>query len=144
MALQHDIPLLTLAASGDLSTKQYYLVKIDSNGQVAVAGAGEAAIGVLQTKPSAQGDVCSVAPLIGTKLIALAGGSFSPGAFLAANASGKLVSATKGKVDTSDAGAAADPLIGSHVVGIALETGADGSYVQFMAIALGAVPTTAA
>ena len=30
----------TFEASGDLSTKQYFFVKLDSNGQVAVAGAG--------------------------------------------------------------------------------------------------------
>lgn len=43
------------AASGDLHTYQYGAVKLDSNRQVAMAGAGELAIGILQNAPEDQG-----------------------------------------------------------------------------------------
>jgi hypothetical protein len=44
---------ISLPAADDLSTKQYYAVKVDSSGNAAVAGAGQPAIGVLQNKPDA-------------------------------------------------------------------------------------------
>lgn len=53
-------PDLTLVASTNLSTKQFFFVKLDTNGQVALCGAGERGIGILQDKPSAQGQACRV------------------------------------------------------------------------------------
>lgn len=136
--------LLSLPASGDLSTKQYYAVKIDTNGQIAVAGTGEFAIGILYSKPSAAGTIASVRQLDGFKAKAISGGSITAGDLLKVDSAGKLQTAVKGKTDTSDGGAAADPLIGSNVVGVALEGASSGDIFQFLALAVGAVPTTAA
>jgi len=51
-----EIPLFKpgcFLASGDLSSNKYLFHKIDGNGRVALSGAGENAIGVLQDKPTA-------------------------------------------------------------------------------------------
>ncbi len=50
-----EIPVSTLGtqvAAADLRTKQFYAVKIDSSSKMALAGAGENAIGILQNKPN--------------------------------------------------------------------------------------------
>lgn len=131
-----------LEAAADLSEKQFYCVKIDSNGAIALAGAGEAAVGVLQNKPVAA-EAAEVMVMGTTK--AVAGAAISKGALVASDANGKLKAAVLGKTDTSDAGAAADPLIGSHVLGVALEAAtADLQVISIQLLHLGAVPTTAA
>lgn len=145
MALHENVAgCVSLPASTDLSTKQYYAVKLDSNGQVALAGAGECAIGILYSKPSAQGTIASVRPLDGRKALGFAGGTIAKGALVAADANGKFVTATKGSTDTSDAGSGTDALVGSHVLGVAIESAVSGDIFQILALALGAVPTTAA
>lgn len=55
MAYKASQPLkITLEAAADLSAKQYYFVKIDSNGKAAVCAAlTDVPIGVLQNKPTA-------------------------------------------------------------------------------------------
>lgn len=61
--MAYEIPgfCISLEASGDLSTKQYYFVKLDTNGQVAVCAAvTDNPIGILQDKPAAQGRACTV------------------------------------------------------------------------------------
>jgi hypothetical protein len=45
----------SLEASTDLSASQYCGVTIDANGQLALPTAGSKIVGVLQTKPAAQG-----------------------------------------------------------------------------------------
>lgn len=131
---------ITLAAAADLSAKQFYAVKVDSNGRAAVAGAGEAAIGILQNNP-ASGVPASIMVSGTTK--AVAGGSITAGDVVAANADGKIVSATKGRTNTSDAGAAADALLGSNVLGIALTGAASNDIFTIALMHMGAVPTTA-
>lgn len=42
----------SLEAAADLSAKQYRAVKVDSTGKAALCGDGEAAIGILQNKPT--------------------------------------------------------------------------------------------
>ncbi len=135
---------LSLPAGADLSTKQYFLVKLNSSGQVVLAGAGEAAIGVLYSKPNAAGVIASVRPLDGRKALGLAGGSITAGSALKADSAGKLAAASASTVDTASTGIAADPVVGSHVVGYALEGASSGDVIQFLALAVGAVPTTAA
>ncbi len=125
--------LVTLVASADLSTKQYYFVKIDSNGQVALAGVGDPAVGVLYDKPTAQGQVCSVAPLVpGAKLKAVTAAAVAPGALVACDANGKLKTATAGATSSST------------VLGVKLGTAnsASGDVTEFLALPFGAVPTT--
>lgn len=53
MAYDHQwVPDLTLVAAADLSAKQYFFVKVDSNGKAAVcAAATDKPVGVLQNKP---------------------------------------------------------------------------------------------
>jgi hypothetical protein len=145
MSLDENVGgLLTLTAGSDLSTKQYYAVKIHTDGLLALTAAGECVAGILYTKPSASGTVASVHPLNGRKTKAIAGGTIAKGDLLASDANGKLVTATKAATNTSDAGAAADALIGSFVCGVALEAAVSGDIFQFLALPLGAVPTTAA
>jgi len=59
MAVTQDGPYFTRAASADLSAKQYYAVKLDSSAEVALAGANEAVIGILNNKPQS-GEEASV------------------------------------------------------------------------------------
>lgn len=132
---------ISLVAAADLSAKQFFAAKVDSNGKAAVAGAGEACIGVVQNNPLA-GSPASIMVSGTTK--AKAGGSITAGDFVAADANGKFVSATKAKVNTSDAGAAADAVIGSNVIGVAITGASDGDTFTLAVQHMGAVPTTAA
>ena len=134
---------ISLEAAADLSAKQYYAVKVDSNGLAALAGAGEAAIGILQNKPTA--GQTAVVRVGGVSKIFCAG-VIAPGAVIASDANGKLTTATKGKTDTSDTGGAADALIGSNVLGVHLGTAnsAANDISSALIIHMGAVPTTAA
>lgn len=112
--------LLSLPASGDLSTKQFHPVKIDSNGQVAQALDGAAAIGILYDKPTAQGQICSVAPLVpGAKLKGQAGANVAKGAALTSEATtGDLITAATG----------------DYIYGYALESAVDQDIFQFLAL----------
>lgn len=49
----YEVPLfnITLIAAADLTAKQYHAVKVDANGQGALAGTGENGIGILQNVP---------------------------------------------------------------------------------------------
>jgi hypothetical protein len=131
---------ISLVAAAALTAKQFYAAKIDSNGKAALAGAGEAAIGIIQNNPPA-GSPASV--MISGTSKAIAGGEITAGAVVAANADGKLVAATKGRTDTSDTGGAADALLGSNVIGIALTGAASGDIFTVAIMHMGAVPTTA-
>ncbi len=57
MARERNLTLLSFPASTDLSTKQYYATTINSSGQLALATAAKNCDGILQDKPSAQGQV---------------------------------------------------------------------------------------
>lgn len=128
-------------AGADLSAKQYYAVKLNSSAQVVVAGAGVHTVGILQNKPES-GQPATVGFAGISK--AIAGGNIDAGMHVAADSAGKLVNATEAKVDTSDAGAASDPVIGSNVVGIALASAVSGDIFEVLITNSGAVPTTAA
>ena len=131
---------ISLKATADLTAKQFYAVAVDSAGEIDVAGAGVMAVGILQNDPDDT--------YIGTVRVlglskAKAGDTIAAGAAVAAEAGGRLVTATKAIVDTQ-AGSATDPVIGSNVIGIALEAAADGDLFLMLVINMGAVPTTAA
>lgn len=130
-----------LVAAADLSAKQYFAVKVDSNGAAAVAGAGELACGILQNAPASAAiavvRVSGISKMIG-------GGTVAKGSAVAADSSGKGKVAVAGKTDTSDAGASADALIGSHVLAIALGLGAADTAFAVLITHSGAIPTTAA
>ena len=141
MALQSNGIDISRVAGADLSASQYLAVKLNSSGQVVVAGAGEAAIGILQNKPGA-GQAATVR--VGGASKAKAGGTIAAGADVAANSSGAIVVATAGRTNTSDADAAADPLIGSYTLGAALSGAASGDIFDILILHRGVAPTTTA
>jgi len=102
-----------LESSADLSTKQFHAVKMHSvGGQVAQAGAGELAIGILQDKPDAALQGVEI-EMDGISK-AVAGAAVAVGAKLMSNAAGRLITATSG----------------NHVVAIALEAApSDGAFI---------------
>lgn len=91
MAYEDLIYNISLIASADLSAKQYYACKIDSNGQIALAGAGENAIGIIQNKPTS-GSIVTVGTLGLSK--AVYGGTVTAGQNLMSDSAGKLVTAS--------------------------------------------------
>jgi hypothetical protein len=107
---------VTLVAGGDLSTKQYTFVKLDSAGAVvAASGATDIPVGVLQNAPIA-GQEAEVLIVGGTKIVA--GAAIGEGALIGTSAAGKAVALVAG-TDTT-----------KYVVGTLLtESAADGNIV---------------
>lgn len=134
---------VSYVAAADLSAKQFYGVDVDTNGKAALPAAdGARCIGVLQDKP---GSGSAGRVMVTGVSKAIAGEAISKGDLVKVKNGGKFGVAVKGKVDTSDAGAAADPVIGSYVVGIAESAaGADLELFSLLLLHLGVVPTTAA
>ena len=131
---------VSLKATADLSAKQFYAVAVDGEGEIDVAGAGVMAIGILQNDPA--DTYMGTVRVMGVSK-AVAGDTINAGAALAAETGGRVVTATKAIVDTQ-AGSATDPVIGSNVIGIALEDAVDGQIFRMLVCNMGAVPTTAA
>ena len=96
MAYAINEQTVSIPASGDLSTKQYFLGTIDSNGQVAVTGAAAAADGVIQNDPAAQGRATSLLSTRGSVSKVVAGAAVSAGAALEADSSGRVVTRSSG------------------------------------------------
>ncbi len=113
-----------LVAAADLSTKQYYAVKVDSNGKIALcSSAGEFVTGILQNKPVAA-EAAQVQHSGTTK--AVAGAAITAGARVMTNASGKVIT-----LATS----------ASIACGVALESaGADGDIIEIALIRSNDVP----
>lgn len=88
-----EIPVYsaTLLAASDLSAKQFYAVKVDSSGTLALAGAGENALGILQNDPTS-GQAGNLM-IVGHSL-AIYGGTVTAGQNLMANSSGQLITHT--------------------------------------------------
>lgn len=88
---------ITAQASTDLSAKQYYIAKLDTNGQAALAASASDEIsGVLDEVPQKATGLCSISHLSGNgtgKVIA--GGSISKGAYITSDSNGKAVAATQ-------------------------------------------------
>lgn len=104
---------ITLPAAADLSAKQYYFVKIDSNGKAALcAAATDKPIGVLQNTP-ASGEEAVITVVGGTKVVASA--SIDEGILIGTASTGKADAKVPG-TDTTE-----------YVVGtVILASGADG------------------
>lgn len=139
MSTKANAVSITLVAAADLSTKQFHGIKIDTNGQAALAVLGEPIVGVLQNNPIA-GQSATVQVLGITK--AKAAGTIAAGAFVGANASAQFVTGTKGTTNTSDAGVAADALVGGNIAGIAKTAAVSGDLFELILMHMGAVPTT--
>lgn len=91
-----------LAASADLSTKQYLFVKVDGDYTVGVCDTdGEFAIGVLQNEPGS-GEAATVECAGISKVVA--GEAITAGQFVGTDANGKakVVEATNTGADTGD------------------------------------------
>jgi hypothetical protein len=142
-AFEQGLELRSAQAGADLSAKQFYGVKIHTDGTAILnAAAGEFCYGVLQNTPTS-GQQASIAIRGITR--AKAGGVINAGATVAVTAAGKFVDAAEAVVDTQ-AGSATDAVIGSFVVGIHRGDAAtaDGDLFPLELMPMGAIPTTAA
>jgi hypothetical protein len=111
MASKQAMVCVSLPANADLSTKQNLFVVINSSGNVAVAGDGADADGVLMNEPAAAGRAAEVA--ISGIVPVLCGGTVTAGDQVSSSAAGKAVTAGTG----------------DYVLGRATETGADGEII---------------
>jgi len=93
MASSKPIFCDSYVTAADLSTKQFYAVKLDATGKLALAGAGDTCIGILQNNPGL-GQVATVAVLGSSK--AKAGAAVTAGLPVGADANGKLANAGNG------------------------------------------------
>lgn len=121
MAIQQSMDNISIPANADLSTKQYFFVKVTNSsgtGRAALAGAGERVLGVLQNKPSAAGDAASVAAKKGGITKVYAGGSITAGNEVTPDASGEAVVAGTGDI----------------VAGVALNSAVDGDVVEIQLV----------
>lgn len=96
MAYDEKLRSISVEASGDLSASQFRFMVVDSNGQLAAAGAGAATDGVLQDDPDAAGK----AGELGVEGVSKceAGAAVAAGDLVASDASGKCVTASTGNV----------------------------------------------
>ncbi len=116
-AVEFQPETLSLVAAADLSAKQFYFVKVDSNGKADLPTASaDRVIGVLQNKPKS-GEVAEIRVLGGTKLAA--SGTISAG--------GEVMPHTDG---TARAAATS----GNTVRAIALEAAASGDIFSAMLV----------
>lgn len=84
---------ITLPASGDLSASQYCFVDLASDGEAQIcATTGEAAVGVLQNKPSAAGYESAIQ--VGGVAIVKFGGAVTPGGQVMTDTSGRAIAQT--------------------------------------------------
>lgn len=137
-----DAEDLLLPAASDLSSKQNTFVKLNTSLKVAAASAaGEDCIGVLLNAPVQ--DAIAIVRTRGRARV-YASAAINPGTLLATTNAGQSKAAVASTTNTSDAGVAADPLVGSFALGRALETGANGALHTVIVERLGAIPSTAA
>lgn len=120
-------PPLSFPASADLSASQFCAVILNGSGKLALPSAGGGILGVLYTKPNADGRAGTVETLRGKKLRAKLGGSVTVGDPLKVDTSGRFLTATGAEVAAGNA------------VAIAAETG---TINQVRAIVLFGNPNT--
>ena len=115
--MAYDIPMfdVTFPAAADLTAAQYTGVKLDTNGAVVAAAAGDAQF-ILQNTPKS-GTAARVR-VHGISL-ALAGGTIAAGDRVTTDGTGKFVKATKAAVSGT-------AVTGTSSVGIALKGAASG------------------
>lgn len=130
-----------LVTAADLSTKQYYFVKMSSGNVALNDTAGGPCLGILRNKP---GSGVAAEVVYGGIVPCVAGGSVTAGNRIKSDADGKGVAASAAVVNTNDGGSTTDPVIGSNVMGIALSDAASGEQFNLLVLPGGAIPTTAA
>src|SRR5262249_38183238 len=131
----------TFTAGADLSSYQYHFVKLSAGNIVPCDAAGEEALGVLQDAPTS-GKVGTVCLMGRSKL--KCGGNITQGAHIKTSTGAKAIAAVAGTVNTSDTGSASDAVVGSFVMGKALDGAADGDLIDALINPMGVIPTTAA
>jgi hypothetical protein len=122
MALKQNAHSVTIPAGSDLSAAQFKFVEVNSSGQLALAGDGAHADGVLQDTPAAAGRAGLVD--IGGITKVKCGAAVTAGGPVASDAAGLAVNAATGDV----------------ILGTALETGASGRIISMLFHPRGAVP----
>lgn len=134
--------LASYVSESDLTSKQYYFVKkgTAANSIVVCTAAGEQSIGIVQNNPNV-GEAASVMWDGLSKCVA--GTTIADGDLITPDSAGKAGVAVKGKVNTSDGGSAADPLLGSYVAGSAEGGAAAAEIFSVRLQPMGAVVTTA-
>lgn len=83
---------LVLVSTGDLSAKQFWIVKQDASNGVVVAGAGEVALGVVQNAPTA--GAMAIVKVLG-KTRCIAGAAVVQASYVASGAAGKAKVASR-------------------------------------------------
>lgn len=94
MAIDNLGKVISLPANTDLSSYQYCFVRTNSSGNLALAGDGEDADGVLQDDPAAAARPGSIA--LGGLTKVKAGGTVTAGGYVASDSSGRAVDAVSG------------------------------------------------
>lgn len=107
MSTENPGKRISMLAGADLSTSQFYAVKVSADDTVVLSGDGQDAIGVLQDTP-ASGQTGAV-QLDGVSK-AVAGAAIVAGAKVASNGAGKFITAvaTKAVIGTAKTAAAGD------------------------------------
>ncbi len=131
---QADPSIITLPAADNFAATPNVAVKVYNDSGTAkakTAGAGDAAVGILQNTPAA-GEIAKVR--IFGKASAISSGDITPGTILAAAANGQLKAASALAVETAAAN-------GSYTLGVALTTGSANNAFQVLVRPIGPVPT---
>lgn len=143
-----DVPVQLVSLQGDsgadLSAYDHRLATLNSSGNLAVPSAGGFVVGVIQDPPAANATTAVQVMVLGVSKCEAGSGGVTAGDLIKAASDGTGVTAAKGTVNTSDAGAASDPVVGSYVIGIALTTAAANKKFALLITHAGVVATTAA
>lgn len=136
----------TFIAGADLSSSGNVAVRVTTTGKVILCGAGEYATGILQNAPVA--DALAVVRIAGISMMKADGTGLTVGDRVSSAANGLGRASTNAAtglahVNTSDGGAATDPVIGAHIIGQCLATAAAGAQFPVLLLHSGACPVTA-
>lgn len=93
-AFEEDLEVRSVAANSDLSTKQYYVVKLNSSNKALLCDADGVAYGILQDKPAAAGRAAKVAVAGVSKCVL--GGTVAAGDVVNCDGNGKVVGIATG------------------------------------------------
>lgn len=118
MSTQNYGPTKAYKAGADLSAKQYFIVKLDTDQDtVVLASAGtDFLIGTIENKPKANENASVLLRSGGATGKVVLGGSVSAGNFLTADSAGKAVATTSG---------------GDEILGRALKDGSAGDIIEY-------------
>ena len=123
MAKENWLPaadVQTFPAAGDLSAKQFYLMEMDTSGEVDAADATtDLCVGVLLNDPSEQGQEAEVMIGVGKTVKLVASAAISIGDKVGVTSTGKGVTVTAGKYHgvARDAATADGEIIGLFFTG---------------------------